>query len=71
MNQPGVRLPAVFVLEFSPANRTLESGILAALDAQMLLQRISPHVLLAALETPPELLQVDCKEKSRNYYAVR
>lgn len=66
MDQSSVRLPTVFVLELPAANRALECRILAALDSQMFLQRVSPHVLLAALVTPPHFLRGGCKEKSTN-----
>ena len=67
MDQPGVGLPAMLVLKLPPANRTLVRGILAALDPQVFLERVAPHVLLAALETRPRPLRSGCKEKFTHY----
>lgn len=67
MDQSGVGLPAMLVLKLPPANRALVRGILAAFDPQMLLERVAPHVLLAALETRPRPLRSGCKEKFTHY----
>ena len=48
----------MFVLELPAANRTFKGRILAALNSQVLLQRVSPQVSLAALEAPPQFLRV-------------
>ena len=53
MYQSGVRLPTVFVLELPAANRAFIRGLLAALDSQVLLQRVFPHVSFATLEAQP------------------
>jgi len=53
MNQSGMRLPPVLVLEFSSANRTLEGGIFPALDPLVFLQWVPPHVSFSASEARP------------------
>lgn len=53
MNQSGVRLPPVLVLEFPSANRTLEGGIFPALDPLVFLQWVPPHVSVSASEARP------------------
>lgn len=63
VNQSGMWLPPVFVLEFSSANRTLEGRILPAFNPQVFLQRVPPYVSLAALVTRPGLQRGSWKER--------